>query len=347
MSSKEHLLFPLFEQFLRDMIKGKRTKANGERIKPQTVNTYKCVYRLLTAFCIKKKLTWRVYEYNRLNKREKLREKRYWSKFESQFTSYMHNERNNYDNYTGYTYKQLKTFFHYLNRERMIDTGPYFKLFKVVKQPIPVTALTHEQLIRLIYSKELNAVLPWHLQRTKDMFVFGSACALRFSDLMLLTPMNIELVNGNWYLKTITKKTQSIQSIKLPEYSVAILQKYLSPKNRYLFPRISLFNFNAQLKRIGETMGLVHLIFKHRSKRGIINLKRPNLVRFCDTMSSHLMRRTGITNMLTLGMPENLVKYVSGHTGDSKSFHRYVAYSQTYITNELDKIYEQMKSKEQ
>ena len=47
--------------------------------------------------------------------------------------------------------------------------------------------------------------------------------------------------------------------------------------------------------------------------------------------------------MLTLGMPENLVKHISGHAGNSKSFHRYVAYSQTYMNGELDKVYEKMK----
>ncbi|MBP6730713.1 MAG: hypothetical protein KA149_01565 [Chitinophagales bacterium] len=42
-------------------------------------------------------------------------------------------------------------------------------------------------------------------------------------------------------------------------------------------------------------------------------------------------------------MPENLVKHISGHAGDSKSFHRYVACSQTYMNGELDKVYEKMK----
>ena len=90
-------------------------------------------------------------------------------------------------------------------------------------------------------------------------------------------------------------------------------------------------------------MGLKTIVTKNRSKQGIINYKKEKLLRFCDIMSSHMMRRTGITNMLTLGMPENLVKYISGHAGDSKSFHRYVAYSQTYMTDELDKVFAKMK----
>jgi integrase len=46
--------------------------------------------------------------------------------------------------------------------------------------------------------------------------------------------------------------------------------------------------------------------------------------RFCDLMSSHMMRRTAITTMLILGMPEHMVRNVSGHTDNSGSFYRYV-----------------------
>lgn len=343
MAIKEHLLLPLFEQFIKDTEKGKRTKSTGERIKPQTINTYRCVQRLLTIFCDQKNYTWRVCEYQRLTKREKLRERTYWKKFERHFTAFMLRERNAYDNYTGNTYKQLKTFFHYLNNEKLLDTGPYFRMFKIIRQEVPVTALTTEQLLRLIYDDEFEQSLPVHLQRTKDMFVFGSTCAFRFSDLLLLKPFNLQKVNGSWYVRIQSKKTQATQSIKLPEYAVAIAAKYYATDKKYLFPRIALRNYNLHLKQLGEKMGLTMLMVKNRSRHGIINYKKQKVMRFCDTMSSHLMRKTGITNLLTLGMPENLVKHISGHAGDSKSFHRYVAYSQTYMTEELDKIFAKMK----
>lgn len=343
MAIKQYLLLPLFEQFIKDTTKGKRTKPNGERIKPETVDTYKYVQKLLIEFSIKCNFDLRVCEYQRLTKRERLSEKNYWKKFERLFTDYLLRERNAHDNYIGHNYRTLKTFFHYLNNDKLLDTGPYFKQFKVVRQQVPVTALSREHLLKLIHDKTFEQSLPAHLQRTKDMFIFGSTCTLRFSDLMLLKPINIEQVNGTWYLKMLTKKTKAMQSIKLPDYSVAIAQKYYSIRKKNLFPRITLVNFNAQVKKLGERLELTHHVPVNRSKMGIMNLEKQKTVRFCDTMSSHLMRRTGITNMLTLGMPENLVKHISGHAGDSKSFHRYVAYSQTYMTSELDKVFEKMK----
>lgn len=338
-----HPLLPMFGQFITDGAKGKRTKPNGEYIKPQTLKQYENTYILLIRFCGKHSFLWRVYDYQKLTKRERIAEANYWKKFERLFTNYLHTERQAHDNYTAYVFKQLKTFFHYLNKQRLIDTGPYFKLFKIIKQEIPVTALSRDNLLKLIYDKQFEESIPKNLQVSKDMFVFGCTCALRFSDLMLLKPLNLEQVNEEWYLKTQSKKTGAMQSVKLPAYAVDIAMKYHSPRNRFLFPRIALFNFNLHIKKIGVAMELTHLVSKSRSKMGLIKADRQAEVPFFQTMSSHLMRRTAITNMLTLGMPENLVKHISGHAGDSKSFHRYVAYSQTYMNGELDKVYEKMK----
>jgi integrase len=72
------------------------------------------------------------------------------------------------------------------------------------------------------------------------------------------------------------------------------------------------------------------------------NAKKQN--RFCDKMSSHMMRRTAITTMLILGMPEHLVRKVSGHSHSSGSFNRYVHYAQAYIDREIDKVHKVLES---
>jgi integrase len=61
--------------------------------------------------------------------------------------------------------------------------------------------------------------------------------------------------------------------------------------------------------------------------------------RFCDCMSSHMMRRTCITNMLSSGMPELIVKKISGHSNNSRSFFRYVNFAQNTLDNEIDKMH--------
>lgn len=346
MAVKEHLLIPLYQQYIKDSYKGKRTKPNGERIRPQSVKNYEYNLALLVKFAHASGYTLRIKEYNRLGKRERLAEAAYWKKFTQKLTEYLFKERGVYDNYAGLVFRQLKSLFRWINNEKLIDTGPYYKNFKVLKEEVPVTALTREQLMQLIYDKELEQRLGENLLVSKDMFVFGCTVALRFSDLSSINYKNFELVQGDWYLKTLSKKTKTYTSVKLPPYAAAIMLKHYNKRNKYLFRRITLYNFNKHIKHIGEIMGLTQPISRVRSVKGMVaetanDKKRP--LRFCDTMSSHMMRRTAITNLLTLGMPEILVKHISGHAGDSKSFHRYVNYSLSYVNEELDKAFEQMK----
>jgi integrase len=70
-----------------------------------------------------------------------------------------------------------------------------------------------------------------------------------------------------------------------------------------------------------------------------IKAKNRKSYRFCDLVSSHCMRRTAVTTLLRLGLEENLVRKISGHAPGSKEFYKYVQLSQSYMDEELEKIY--------
>jgi intergrase/recombinase len=50
--------------------------------------------------------------------------------------------------------------------------------------------------------------------------------------------------------------------------------------------------------------------------------------------------------MLCLGVPEQVVRKISGHAPGSKEFYRYMLLAQTYQDQETEKMYEKLKSKE-
>jgi hypothetical protein len=51
------------------------------------------------------------------------------------------------------------------------------------------------------------------------------------------------------------------------------------------------------------------------------------------------MRRTAITTMLMLGMKEHVLRKISGHADNSKSFYRNVNLVQSYMDNEMDEVF--------
>ena len=56
--------------------------------------------------------------------------------------------------------------------------------------------------------------------------------------------------------------------------------------------------------------------------------------------SSHMMRRSIITNMLILGTDETVVRKISGHAPGSKEFYRYVDYAQLFIDKQTDRYFQ-------
>lgn len=104
---------------------------------------------------------------------------------------------------------------------------------------------------------------------------------------------------------------------------------------------------NKKIKLIMETYGFTETIERTRQKRGvpITILKNNKPFRFCDAVSTHTMRRSAITTLLSLGMNEQMVRQISGHAANSKEFYRYVSFAQNYIDTEIDLVHQKLGEK--
>jgi integrase len=338
-------LIPLFTQFIKESENGKRLKKNGERITNGTLNNYKFVIQNLIQFSSDTNFELRVCNIRKLTQKELISEKNYWKKFYKSFTEFMY-KKGCFDNYVGSNVKVIRVFLNYLQSEKDIFLGDFHKQFYVRKEEVTILVLSPEQLKFLIHDKVFESKLSRANQKIKDIFVFGCTTGLRFSDIFLLTNKNIEKSNGEWYLKLKSKKTKTYSYIKLPTYAVSIFEKYKQKSDtKTLFGSIYLANFNKALKQIGELAGYTQTVETSREKQGKTKkITQKNKDRFCDKMSSHMMRRTAITTMLILGMPEHLVRKVSGHSNNSGSFSRYVHYAQSYVDKEIEKVHNKLET---
>lgn len=338
-----------FHKYIIDSEKGRRTQKNGTRILKGTLLKVGVTYKTLQDFSKKKKFELRIKILSKNNKRELKSEKFYWQRFYQKFTDYLYNDLNCYDNYVGSVIKDIKAFFNYLANEKNLSVGNFYKQFYVYPERISINTLDQLQLNRIIYDKAFEECLSPTLQKVKDILVVGCTIALRYSDLINLKKANLELLNGQYYLKVQSKKTKVYTRVKLPSYVVEILGKY-GKRTNSLLPYYNVGRLNFYLKELAEKAEWTNEVIKTRQKRGIAlviynNHKKQSHYRFCDHMSSHIMRRTAITTLLSLQMPEHLVKKISGHAPDSREFHKYVAVSQQYLDSETDKIYEKIEGK--
>lgn len=348
MSNKEYLVVPLFQQFIKASYKGNRVKPDGSRIKKQTVDNYGYVLRYLQEFEIVQGEPVRIRVIKGENKRLFNSERNYWRKFYERFTHFLYHKKNCFDNYVGTVIKTIRIFFNWLNWEKGIKTGDFYKSFYVCYEEVPIITLMPEQLQFLINDSTFHDSLSGPLRKAKDVFVFGCTVALRVSDLFNIKFSDVEKIGPATYLPVKTIKTGAIVRIKLPAYAVEIVAQFRrQARNRKtIFPPIPRTRFNNQIKAIAAAAGWQQETGKQRTKRGIASeitmSAGDHKYRFCNLVSSHTMRRTAITTMLMMGMKEHVVKQISGHTNDSKSFYRYVNLVQSYLDNEMDLMFEKL-----
>jgi integrase len=343
-NKKEYCFLSLYEKFIDDNKKGKRLQPNGKKLTEGTIANYTNTFLLLKDFSAQKKFKLKISSIKRLSARETETEKNYWKKFYKKFSDYLYNEVDCYDNYAGQCFKNIKVFFSYLNKEMAILTGSFHKLFYIRKEQVQIFPLMPEELNFLIYNKQFEDRLPKKMREVKDVFVFGCTVALRVSDLINLQKANLRVTNNHHYLCVRSIKTSTDTLIKLPAYAIEIILKYKKIKKK-LLPHFNASNLNQYIKFLLEQAGMTNEVLITRERRGVavkqFNHGKP--FRFCDVSSTHTMRRTAITTMLSLGMPEQLVRKISGHSPNGKEFYRYVLWAQTYQDKESEKMFEKLK----
>ncbi|MBI4930866.1 MAG: tyrosine-type recombinase/integrase [Bacteroidetes bacterium] len=349
---KEYDSLHLLDKFISDCKRGKRMQKNGEIILPSTIENYTGLRKLLNDFSVQKNFPLRIRSTHKLHARELQTEKNYWEKFYKKFVDYLYDDLDNYDNYVGSRMKLLRAFFNFINIKYLINTGGFQKLFVGRSEQIQIVVLSPERLNHLITSKGLEEKLPRRLKIIKDIFVFGCTVGLRVSDLMKISPSAIERRNDKWYLNVQSQKTQTFTGIKLPPYAVDILMKYIRRKRqRTIFPYYHKVYLNRYIKELCEAAGFTEEHKKRRTKRGQVVIvykdkEKKTHYRFCDLVTTHTMRRTAVTTLLSLGMDVEAVRTISGHSSGSKEFYRYVKFSQAYLDETIERAHEKLLEKE-
>jgi integrase len=342
---EQEVFFDLFNKFIADSAKGNRLQKNGQKVKTITIDNYRNTLKHIHKFCHETKFELKLFLVNHLTAKEINKAKLYWQQFYFKFTDFLY-KQGHFDNYVGSIIKNIRVFFNYLNIELNFNVGNYHKNFHVPKEDIPIVVLSPDQLKYLIHDKELENSLPKDLRIVKDIFVFGCTVALRVSDMMSIKPYHLVKQDTGYYLKVKSQKTNTDTSIKLPEYAIEIINKYKG-KQKTLLPVFTAPHLNRQLKRLAAFVGDKEPIIKTRLRRGKTTVVYKNAAKrkhytMADHITTHTMRRTAITTMLRLGMPEQVVRKISGHAAHSKEFFKYVAFSQTYQDQETEKVFEKL-----
>jgi integrase len=167
---------------------------------------------------------------------------------------------------------------------------------------------------------------------------------------MRLRQINIQYCIEGVYVILHTQKTGSDIRIPLPDYALAIINKYKRKSGQYVLPRLSCTNLNLALKKLMKKAGWNHSLPKIRHRQGEpVEIKNTfgKTYQFYEHVTAHTMRRTAITTLLLLGVDENYVRRISGHAPGSKEFYRYVVVVQEYLNVKVKEAHKRLITEEE
>lgn len=334
-----------FNQLIKASASGRRIAASGKKISKGTITNYMYAQKLISEFETRYNIRLRIQLLHRASMRTLQREKNYWHRFYVQFSRFLYHEKACSDHYAANIFKVIKTFFNYLQKEKGFVTGNYHRSFRIpLRQAAPVVLLP-EQLNFLITNKAFEQSLSPALKRVKDIFVFGCTVGLRYADLMNLKKKNIVYSKDEPFLTLFAGKTGAEITIPMPDYLMEIVRRYKRKAGKYILPRLSSSNLNLQVKKLIKAAGWVHALPKTVSCRGKMVEKKTdegNTWQFYHHITAHTMRRTAITSLLILGVPEMIVRKISGHAPGSKEFYKYVGLAQDYMNREVRNAFQKL-----
>ena len=141
-SLNQEEFFKLYDSFLKETSTGKRLKKNGKRIRLSSLSNYSYCRNLLEKFSTAKGFELKLFHTKNLTAKEMTQAKKYWKKFYIQFTNYMFNDLNCFDNYVGTIIKALKAFLNYLNEELNLSIGNFHMQFYATREEIQIVVLS-------------------------------------------------------------------------------------------------------------------------------------------------------------------------------------------------------------
>lgn len=228
-----------------------------------------------------------------------------------------------FDNSFGFYIKNIKTFLNWANDKGYNDALHYRK-WKIPNED----GKDHFFLKMAEIHSLANFEFEPRLQKVCDLFLMGCYCGLRYSDLATLKPIHVK----DGVIIKIAKKTNEFVKIPVIEPLQILLNKYWS--NGQTLPVISNQKGNEYLKELSKIAGLTRC-FNYVQKKN--KAATETTFEAWQMMSWHVARHSFITNCIQIGVPQEVVRRVVGHSS-FQTLKKYIQNDDEFNKKEMMKI---------
>lgn len=230
--------------------------------------------------------------------------------------------------------KYMNSFRDFLNWSKSDKQG-YFKGSVDInekEEDIEVVFLTKEELKKIETTEMPNIAL----EKVRDIFLFTCHTGMRYSDVFNLTKTDYK----NDYLKFYIQKSGSVVSHTVPliELPKRIINKYKDVEGDKLLPVFSNQCTNRYIKLVMKIAGITEdvVVAKKLANGQIIKEKKEKW----QIISFHNARKTLTTQLVIENTSESIIKSITGHSKNSRSFAKYYKIKDEIKQHELERVFE-------
>ena len=313
--------FSFHDYFKRFLIEHKTNEGHSK--KGGTIKKYTSFYNHLTDFAEKKKMRLQIELID--------------CTFLNLYKDYLVKTLKLGDNTVAKYVKTAKTFILFYINAGLIKPFNYTAI-KSIEREGEIYIIDLKQLMQLQSFDLQNK----RLEQCRDVFCFQCWTGQRYSDIETLKFEDLKINSKGekiWDFYAI--KTGGNIKVPIVEYANHILNRYKNESQP--LPVISNQKQNEYLKELGKKVSIgknkiagfdtkVKKVQFHDGKRS------EEFVPFYEVLTTHVARKAYITISLIIGVPERVVKEVSGHKSE-KDFRRYVNLANTYKDEMIRKSY--------
>ena len=167
----------------------------------------------------------------------------------------------------------LKATIDFALANRMLEHNPFTGI--KLQKPKEVIEYLTDQEVEQLQQLELSP----RLERVRDIFLFQAGSGLAYADMIQLSPEDIAIEEGVYYISKTRQKTKVAYTSVLLPIAIEVLKKY-----NYQLPKISNQKLNTYLKEIDSKL------------------------------HSHLARKTYCTKLINSGVRLDIVSKCAGHS---------------------------------
>lgn len=217
--------------------------------------------------------------------------------------------------------RALRAVCYWAKRKGMLDVCPFGEGGFSIKQEVYGTpiVLTMQE-VEQIYRAEMPSD---RLREQRDIFVFQCYVGQRVSDLKRMTHANILHTSSGLCLQYTQKKVRKdnplVTMVPLGKIATEIIERYRGLANGQILPFIAEQNYNYAIKDVLRIAGIDRPV-------SILNTTTfaEEFKPLWETASSHLARRTFISNVYEVTQEERLTISLTGHAEGSRALSRYI-----------------------